>query len=197
MCFISSTNLPSYLRGYPRYRRYRPTGFKGDMLISRLCYAEQLPEWRNFQFAPTNHYGFFFLHTFPSTIAFRLEYVLFYQFYAKITTFFDQEMFGTAPLLYVDVETFGGNWRENDVNTSKWRQNVKIVILTSCTRVVLHPSCETIFPSPGRVHGNPGRVCKKIVTVIVSELHCSSKFCKESCQNMPDNMNIYLFIEPY
>ena len=35
MCFISSTNLPSYLRGYPRYRRYRPTGFRGDMLFSR------------------------------------------------------------------------------------------------------------------------------------------------------------------
>ena len=36
VCFISSTNLPSYLRGYPRYRRYQPTGFRGDMLISRL-----------------------------------------------------------------------------------------------------------------------------------------------------------------
>ena len=34
-----------------------------------------------------------------------------FQFYAKITTFCDQEMFGTAPLLYFDVETFGGNWR--------------------------------------------------------------------------------------
>ena len=33
-------------------------------------------------------------------------------------------------------------------------------MLTSCTRVVLHLSCKT-FPSPGRVHGNPGRVCKK------------------------------------
>ena len=52
-------------------------------------------------------------------MAFRLEYVLFYQFYAKITTFFDPEKFGTAPLLYVDVETFGGNWRENDIKTSK------------------------------------------------------------------------------
>ena len=62
-----------------------------------------------FQFAPKNHYGFIFLYTLPSTIAFRLEYVLFYQFYTKITTFFDQERFGTAPLLYVDVETFGGN----------------------------------------------------------------------------------------
>ena len=49
-----------------------------------------------------NHYGFFFLHTLPSTVAFRLEYVFFFfQFYAKITTFFDQEKFGTAPLLYV------------------------------------------------------------------------------------------------
>ena len=54
-----------------------------------------------------NHYEFFFLHTLPSTIAFRLEYVLFYQFYAKITTFFDQEKFATAPLLYVEFETFG------------------------------------------------------------------------------------------
>ena len=44
-----------------------------------------------------------------STIAFRLGSVLFYQVYAKITTFFDQKKFGTAPLLYVDLETFGGN----------------------------------------------------------------------------------------
>ena len=119
--------------------------------------AEQLPEWRNFQFAPKNYYGLFFLHTLPSTIAFRLEYVLFYQFYAKITTFFDQERFGTAALLYVDVETF---WRKKTSTCQKWRQNVKIVILTSCKRVVLHPSCKTTFPSPGRVHGNPCRVRK-------------------------------------
>ena len=87
--------------------------------------AEQLPEWRNFQFAPQSHYGFFFLlHTLLSTIAFRLEYVLFYQFYSKITTFFDQEKFGTPPLLYFDVKTFRGNWREDDIKTSKssyWR----------------------------------------------------------------------------
>ena len=53
--------------------------------------------------------GFLFLHTLPSTIAFRLEYVLFYQLYAKITKFFDQGKSGTAPLLYVDVDTFGRN----------------------------------------------------------------------------------------
>ena len=81
--------------------------------------AEQLPEWQNFQFAPKNLYGFFFLHTLPSTSAFRLEYVLFYQFYTKITIFFYQEKFGMAPLLYVDIKTFGQNWSENDVNTSK------------------------------------------------------------------------------
>ena len=137
---------------------------EGNCLASRglPSDAKQLPEWRNFQFAPHNHYGFFFLHTLPSTIAFRLEYVLFYQFYAKITTFFDQDKFGTAPFLYVHVETFGGNSRENDVKKSK--NDVKtsnVVILTSCTRVVLHPSCKTTFPSPGRVHGNAGRICKK------------------------------------
>ena len=77
--------------------------------------AEQLPDWRNFQFAPKNYYGFFFLRTLPTTIAFRLEYVLFYQVYAKITTFLYQEKFGMAPLLYGDVETLAGNWHENDV----------------------------------------------------------------------------------
>ena len=45
------------------------------------------PQWRNFQFEPNNFYRFFFLHTFLSTVAFRLEYVMFYQFNAKTTTF--------------------------------------------------------------------------------------------------------------
>ena len=49
--------------------------------------------------------------------------VLFYPFYAKITKCFDQEKFGTAPLLNVDVKIFGGNWRENDVKTSKMTSN--------------------------------------------------------------------------
>ena len=62
---------------------------------------------------------YFSLHTLPSTVAFRLEYVLFYQFYDKITTFFHQEKFGMAPFLYVDVKAFGGNGCENDVRTSK------------------------------------------------------------------------------
>ena len=41
------------------------------------------PEWWNFQLAPNNHYRFFFLHTIPL----KAKYVLFYQFYAKISTF--------------------------------------------------------------------------------------------------------------
>ena len=127
-------------------------------LLCKQSNEVQLPEWRNFQFAWKNHYGFFFLHTLPSTIAFRLEYVLFYQFYTKITTFFDQAKFGTAPLLYVDIDM----WRKL---MWKWRQHVKndvkTIILISCTRVVLHPSCKTTFPSPSWIHGNPSRVCKK------------------------------------
>ena len=39
----------------------------------------------------------------------HLDLNMCYQFYAEITTFFYQEKFGMAPLLYVDVQTFGGN----------------------------------------------------------------------------------------
>ena len=120
---------------------------------------------------------FFFFHTVSSTIAFRLEYVLFYQFNAKITTFFDQEKFGTAPLLYVDVETFGGNWHK------KWRQDVKNAAKTSKPsswrheRESSHPSCETTFPSPGRVHGKPDRVCKKYSSRIPDKVFCDFHQC--------------------
>ena len=124
--------------------------------------AEQLTKWRNFQFAPKNHYGFFFLHTLPSTVAVRLEYVLFYQFYAIITTFVDQKKFGMAPLLYVDIKKFGGNWRENNVKTSKMTSKHQNRYTDVLHENLLHPSCETTFPCPGRVHGNPGRVCKKM-----------------------------------
>ena len=40
-----------------------------------------------------------------------------------MTTFFDQKKFGTAPLFYIHLQTFGGYWRENDVKTLKWRDN--------------------------------------------------------------------------
>ena len=107
--------------------------------------AEQLPEWRNFQIAQFPLW-ILFLHTLPSTIAFRLENVLFYQVYLKIATIFDQEKFGTAPLLYVDVEKFGGNWRENDVKTSKMTskcQNRRTDVMHESRH---KPSCKTYTP---------------------------------------------------
>ena len=56
------------------------------MRVTDSCH-DSYPEWRNFQFAPNNHHWLFFLHTFPSTIVFKLDYVLFYQLYAKMCTF--------------------------------------------------------------------------------------------------------------
>ena len=77
------------------------------------------PEWRIFKFTPHNHYGFFFLHTLPSTITFRLEYVLFYQIYAEITIFFNQEMFDSVPVYDIEVKMFCRNRLQHDVKTSK------------------------------------------------------------------------------
>ena len=46
----------------------------------------------------SSSFFFFFLHTLPSTIAFRLECVLFYQLYAEITKYFDEERLGSVPI---------------------------------------------------------------------------------------------------
>ena len=42
---------------------------------------------KNCRFALNNHYEFFFLHTLPLIIAFKLEYALFYEFYVKVSQF--------------------------------------------------------------------------------------------------------------
>ena len=94
------------------------------------------PEWRNFQFETNNHYRFFFLHTRLSTIAFRLEHMLFYQFYDKITTFFRPRHVRIGFLPYTLTSKC---LAEADVKMMSRRQKVKFVILTSCTRVALHP----------------------------------------------------------
>ena len=129
-----------------------------------LSDAEQLREWRNFHFASKYHYGFFFLHTLPSTLAIRLEYVLFYQFYAKITTFFNKK----SLVRLISYTLTSKHLAETDMKMmsrrQKWHPNVRIIILTSCTIVVLHPSCKTTFASPSQVHGNHGRVWKKQMT---------------------------------
>ena len=94
-----------------------------------------------------------------------LECMLFYQFYAKNNYIFDKEMFGSVWLLSNTLAS--KRLAENDVNMTSRRQNdVKIVILTSYTRVILYPSCKTTFPSRGRVHRNSGRVCKKRFSAI-------------------------------
>ena len=49
------------------------------------------PEWRNFQFAPNNHYWFFFLHTLSS----NLGVILLLRWNNYI---FDQDMFGSVPI---------------------------------------------------------------------------------------------------
>ena len=87
--------------------------------------SNSYPKWWNFQFAPNNHYGFFFLHTLPSTIAFRLEYVLIYQFYTEMTTVFNR--FGS----YLRC------WRWNVLR--KITSNVTIDVLTSCTSRLTRP----------------------------------------------------------
>ena len=51
---------------------------EGNCLASM---ANSYPEWLNFQFTSNSHYGFFFLHTLPSTTTFRFKCVLFCQFW--------------------------------------------------------------------------------------------------------------------
>ena len=63
-----------------------------------------------FQFASNGHYGFFFLHTLPSTTAFKFTYGLFCQFCAKISIFSKKKYL--VWLLPFDVGTFGGKWRQ-------------------------------------------------------------------------------------
>ena len=114
----------------------------------RLHEAKLLPEWRNCQFAPKNHYGFFFLHTLPSTIAFRLEYVLFYQFYTKITTFFIRKS-----SVWLHSYTLTSNHLvETDVKMmsrrQKWCQNrhTDIIPGSSCMLFLLVLWVQTFWP---------------------------------------------------
>ena len=80
------------------------------------------PEWRNFQFTPHNHYRFFFLHTLPSAIVFKLGSwicVILLILCANKYIFY-QEMFGSARIYD---------------------------ILLSCTRSSFTPWYKTIFGS--------------------------------------------------
>ena len=59
----------------------------------------------------------------------QLSRVTEFSFRTELLHFFDQEMFGSAPLRHVGAETFAGKM------TWTWRQDV----LMSCMTVVLHP----------------------------------------------------------
>ena len=65
--------------------------------------------------------SFSFLHTFPSTIVFKLEFVLLYQFYAKITVFFIKKC---AVWLLSKALTSKG-LPENDVKNWKLRSGME------------------------------------------------------------------------
>ena len=129
---------------------------------------DSYPEWQNFQFASNNHYGFFFLHTFPSAIAFKLEYALFYQFNAKITVFFIKKC--SVWLLFKTLMSKGSV--ENDfknwcLDVKNWRHDVKKTTWSHAQESSYTLSCKMTFPSPSRVHGNSGRVCKKLASGIL------------------------------
>ena len=117
------------------------------------------------QIEPNDHYRFIFLHTLPSTIAVKIYIVKKKKKKKKKNYIFRPRnvRFGSSP-----IHWRRNVWLKNDVNMTsrcqKWRGNVKIVILTSCTRVVLQPLSKTTFRSPGRVHRNTGRVCKKRIS---------------------------------
>ena len=117
------------------------------------------PEWRNFQFAPDSHFGLFFLHTPSSSTAFNFKPVNL-SFYTKISTFFGQEKFGSASTFDVDVVTFGRKLRQKPTSCQNWRRDVKKTFWRDARESSYTPF-KTTFHSPGRVHGNSSRVCKK------------------------------------
>ena len=71
----------------------------------------------------TNHYGIFFLHTLPLTIALKLEYALVYEFYAKMAKFVFKKY--TARLLSMTLTSKrSAESHMFDVNTSKRRPDI-------------------------------------------------------------------------
>ena len=121
------------------------------------------PEWRNFPFAPKNHYGFLLFHALPFTITFKLQYALFYWFYSKISHFPVKQW----PVRRLLTSFTSKRLAEDDVFLTSKRQ---AYILTSCTRVVLHPrQCNTTFTNPGRVNRNSGRYARNNPSIILSD----------------------------
>ena len=82
------------------------------------------PECRNFQFAPNKHYGFFFLYTLTSSIAFRSLYALFYQYYAEIFTFSVKKCLVQLLPTALTSKRLAENDIKSDVITSKRQPDI-------------------------------------------------------------------------
>ena len=107
------------------------------------------PEWRDFQFAPHNHYGFFFLYTFPLTSAFKLKYVLFYQFNFKFLHLRPRNLRFVSYLWCCRQKV----WRKMTSKKTSWHPARK----SSCTHL-----CKTTFSCTGQWCGNAFEVCKNV-----------------------------------
>ena len=96
-----------------------------------------------FQFAPNNYDGFFFLHTFPSTIAFEFKYALFYKFNIKLSIFVARKC--SVQLLSTTLTL--KRLAENDVKTNvKHKKKCPDVMHESCVTPLLHAVMKQ-FPS--------------------------------------------------
>ena len=83
------------------------------------------PEWRNFQFAPSNHYGFF--SCIPSLWKLHLNFHVHYFITITLKKYiFGQAMFCSAPTCDIDIKMFDGKWhkKKTDAITSKRHTNV-------------------------------------------------------------------------
>ena len=86
-------------------------------------------------------------------LAFKLEYALFYEFYAKIYQCAVKEC-GSAPLNDVDVNTCDRQWRQNDFKTSKIHPDVIRESPLTSSRVKRHflappPTCPRVSHTDG------------------------------------------------
>ena len=76
------------------------------------------PEWRNFQFAPNNHYRIFFLHTLARPLYLSLDMRYFLSIWGWNKYIFYQEMFSSAPIY--DIMT-----SLHEASYSPWYRNIQ------------------------------------------------------------------------
>ena len=98
--------------------------------------AEQLSRVTEFSIRTEQPLQILFLVYSSFDNAFRLEYVLYCQFYAKITTLSIKK----SSVRHLSYTLMSKRLKETIVKmTSRRQTDVRTVILMSCTRVVLHP----------------------------------------------------------